>query len=180
MAQAGARSITSNRRRLLSKKAIHRTAPTKRPKTSSVSDEVVAVGIELVRLRARHESLEGQDRSDVASGSVYRESEMEHISDRIDALREYISSAQAKTLQGAAVQIDVALVELDIAKDQAKEDPALVESQLRKIVRLLYSAGRVVDTHFARPAGLHPISDHLDPWIEYEQRLNLAGLRGPV
>lgn len=144
---------------------------------STEADPVFAAGVELQRLRDRHDYVEGMNNGDVMnSGKIYREHELAHLRDRISALQTFLSSTRATSPQGALIQIDIALIELDMAKDQATISPQVVESQLQKIMRLLYSAGGVLEKHFGIPAGVQAISDNLDPWFQYEHCLERAGL----
>lgn len=120
-------------------------------------DAVVVLGQELGRAIKRYNELD-----DAASSPRAENTEAMHHYDMECCLRDAISVTEATSLPGAAIQIAVALIELNFLADQLPDEAQTYQTgkQVRAITRLLHSAMVTVDA-FAGEG--EKLADNVEP-----------------
>ena len=119
----------------------------------------------------RHHQLDSQPQA-IGSAQIYRESEMANLDDRIAIARDYLSVSKATSLSGALVQLNEALVVVDIINATVGDH----EEEHRKLRRLLTSILGAVRAS-APPGVVARVpswDDHLDPFLPHEQALRMV------
>lgn len=114
---------------------------------------------------------------DLAWTRNYYDPAEEHAYDGEKAVLKLIASSPASSLEGAAIQIALALTYLDDIEDWCKEHGRIdrPRAKFRALDRLLYSARHVVEV--AAGATLAEIVDpdfqvtHCDPWADVDERI---------
>ncbi len=127
-------------------------------------DPVVRVGVEIQSLSERFQDLDSKRAS--VGGDVHLQSEMDHLSDREEALRDYLSTLRAASVQGAAVQADELIKVLDSYCGSIYHDDGSREAAARKMKRLIYSIKAALREECAAGRTLPGSNDDLDPFLE--------------
>lgn len=105
--------------------------------------------------------------------------EQSHLASCVDALRDYVTTIEATTLEGAIVQLREVYLLFDIMQSSALTDFDKAESD-RKIRRLIYSiegALRGMVTGENNLEGIPVLQANLNPWLSYEQRIEAGEIR---
>ena len=150
----------------------HTTNPTE-------TDPIVEIGRQLMELEARYEALDRATSTQRGSGKIYAEAEMSDTLDKIYALKDYVSTLRAESFEGA-LQLAMASGIFDYINASEPNENHRRSDRL-KFNRLVYSA-----TDFLRnnpelklSSGAVPryMSDHLNPWLPHEKRLEMIDER---
>jgi hypothetical protein len=139
---------------------------------AGVDDPLVALGLEIERLEKRYHELDILEGCQNAERGVLRQDEMLHLSDRLEALRDYATTLHATSLDGAMLHIALASHYAESAIEQSE---SMSRSVGHKLDRLLFSVAGYLSTKQkdARFAGLvdNLMGNHTNPWLPYEERL---------
>ena len=153
-------------------------ADTENTTASESCDLIVMVARQLNALQKRNRELDELPEA-IGSEAIYRRAERDDLEDRIDILRDFISTQQAKSLAGAAIQ--VVMIDVVIDPTLAFEEKAETKDKLR-YERLLHSVQDYLGSLL--PDGLLALltevdgSAHCNPWVHYETHLaNIATRR---
>ena len=134
-------------------------------------DPVVVAGIQIKKYQDRFEELEGLP-APIGTEKVYRQSEIDHITDRTYILRDYLTAISATSLAGALVQ----LKQLNIVVEGIESFDSIKRAEdFRAAHRLIFSIGSVISALIPERllAQLEGLAEYQDDRIPYQDRLKM-------
>lgn len=143
----------------------------------SKPDPVVAIGRLIAEHTDCHNKLEREAweaaRAKRFSEEIYKRREVAHLSDRIDALTDYVSTIRANSIEGAIIQIAVAsdLFESLVSNDLEQHQ---IDQKSLKFDRLIHSAITALGLgpDDLRALGVcRYLSESSNPWEPVEKRI---------
>lgn len=145
--------------------------------TSNSADPLIEVEKEIRQLSDRTHALELlnlADKNDESTQKWYRESESRNVSDREYILRDYVTTLQATSIEGAIVQVGELARIFDLYRSSSYPHGD-EEDDERKITRLLFSIETAlraaVPTEHVKD--FRPMDNHIDPFKPFEEQLAL-------
>lgn len=139
-----------------------------------ILDQVAVAGRELVALRRQANELD--ERIARARSGAHAEelrAELDHLWERITATEKRICGSRATSLEGALVQLGMAVIEVESMATflPEDEDPSVPWNEARRIVdRALFSIAGVLKAALGGDAAVMEFSDldqvasNIDPW----------------
>jgi hypothetical protein len=144
------------------------------PERDAADDPLVEIGREITRLYDRIRVLDAREGLTPIEKN-YAADEHSDLWDRIDCLRAYATTLQAKSLTGALVQLGIAAKLFDDATEDRNAPEWKVDTAGQRFKRVIYSIIKPVANACDPDVGDHAFYVHrpeyMNPWVGYERQV---------